>query len=134
MKHTGSCHCGDVRFEVEVDASKGTRCNCTICTKTAILGGMVKPSAFRLLTPESATSSYEFGGKVAKRFFCKRCGVQCYGAGHLAELGGDFVSINLNCLDDIDPSTVEVGYWDGRANNWEAGLRPAPWPIVQNAS
>ncbi len=35
-KHTGGCHCGKVRFEVELDASKGgSRCNCSICTMTA---------------------------------------------------------------------------------------------------
>lgn len=128
-KHSGSCHCGDVRFEVELDASAGTRCNCSVCTKTSVLGAMVKPPAFRLVSGEDKTSFYEWGGKVAKRYFCKRCGVHCYGAGHLAELGGDFVSINMNCLDDIDVADVKVGYWDGRHDNWMAGQRPTPWPI-----
>lgn len=29
-KHTGGCHCGAVRFEVMVDTSAGSRCNCSI--------------------------------------------------------------------------------------------------------
>src|SRR5689334_7929911 len=94
-KHVGSCHCGDVRFEVELDASSGSKCNCSICTKTSVLGGLVKPSAFTLLTDESKLSAYEWGAKISKRYFCKRCGIQCFGKGHLAEIGGDFVSVNL---------------------------------------
>jgi hypothetical protein len=60
-----------------------------------------------------------------------RCGVHCFGRGHLVELGGDYVSVNLNCLDDVDPNQLSVVYWDGRHNNWIAGQRPAPWPISQ---
>src|SRR4051812_43540102 len=128
-RHLGSCHCGDVRFEVDIDASRGTRCNCSVCTKTAILGGMVKPAAFRLLAGEDQLAIYEWGAKVGKRHFCRRCGVHCFGKGHLAQLGGDFVSVNLQCLDDVDPAAVAVGYWDGRHDNWQAGMREQPWPI-----
>jgi hypothetical protein len=43
-KHHGSCHCGAVRFEVEVDLVKGVgRCNCSICTKAGATGAIVKP-------------------------------------------------------------------------------------------
>jgi len=128
-KHQGSCHCGHLRFEVLVDATAGTRCNCTICSKLALLGTNVKPEAFTSLTDESTLSSYEWGGKVGKRFFCPHCGVHAYSRGHLDLLGGDFVSINFNCLDDVDPADVNVTYWDGRHDNWQAGPRPTPWPI-----
>jgi len=128
-KHLGSCHCGAVRFEVEVDATSGSRCNCSICVKTSVTSAMVKPEAFRLLTDETSMGSYEWGGKISRRFFCKTCGVHCFGRGHLAELGGDYVAVNLNCLDDVDPIHVSVNYWDGRHNNWEGGPRKEPWPI-----
>ena len=26
-KHAGSCHCGSVKFEIDVDATSGMRCN-----------------------------------------------------------------------------------------------------------
>ena len=129
-KHVGSCHCGSVRFEVEIDATTGSRCNCSICTKVGPTGGIVKPHAFKLLAGAESLSTYEWGAKMSKRFFCKHCGVHCYGSGHLAELGGDFVSVNLNCLDGVELSQAKVSYWDGRHNNWQAGVRSTPWPIV----
>ncbi len=132
-KHTGGCHCGAVRFEVHVDATSGSRCNCSICTKTSVLGGSVKPEAFALLSGAESLSEYEWGFKVSRRFFCKQCGVQCFGRGHLKELGGDYVSVNFNTLDDVDPSDIKVVHWDGRHNNWHAGPRSSPWPIATPA-
>jgi hypothetical protein len=128
-KHPGSCHCGANRFEVEIDATAGSMCNCSICQKGGSRVGIVKPTAFRLLTPESNLSFYEWGPKVSKRYFCKTCGVHCFARGHLEELGGDYMTVNLNALDDIDPSDVKITYWDGRHNNWDAGARDRPWPI-----
>jgi hypothetical protein len=129
-KRSGGCHCGAVRYEVAIDASRGARCNCSICTKVGQTGGMVKPAAFRLVQGESELSSYVWGGKISTRFFCKRCGIHCFGRGHLAEVGGDYVSVNLNTLDDVDPRDVKVIYWDGRHDNWQAGPRDIAWPIV----
>lgn len=129
-KHGGSCHCGAVRFEVDIDASAGGRCNCSVCTKLSPIGGIVKPGAFTLLSDESKLRSYEWGAKISKRYFCGECGVYCFGKGHLAEVGGDYVSVNLNTLDDVDPSQVKITYWDGRHDNWQAGPRETPWRIA----
>ena len=43
--------------------------------------------------------------------------------------GGDFVAVNLSCLDDFDLGRVQLTCWDGRHNNWQAGQRATPWPI-----
>lgn len=128
--HKGSCHCGAVRYRAEVDASHGSRCNCTICTKVSQLGGIVKPEAFELLMGSENITQYVWGHNTSVRSFCKTCGVHCFGMGHLAELGGDFVSINFNTLDDVDSVDVKVVYWDGRHDNWHAGPRERPWPIA----
>ncbi len=130
QKHSGSCHCGAVRFEADIDVSKGAgRCNCSICTKIGATAHLIKPEAFTLLTGEENLGVYEWGAKISRRFFCKNCGIHCFSRGHLAEVGGDYVSVNLNCLDDLDPNQLAVTYWDGRHNNWEAGPRTTPWPI-----
>jgi hypothetical protein len=129
-KRAGGCHCGDVRYEVMVDTSTASSCNCGICTKLGALVGVVKPDAFKLLSDEAKLTSYSRAPQIANRFFCARCHVHCFGKGHLAELGGDYVAINLNTLDDFDPSRASIVHWDGRHDNWGAGPRPTPWPVL----
>jgi hypothetical protein len=132
-KHLGSCHCGALRFAVVVDATKGSRCNCTVCMKIGATTTIAAPSALEVLSDESTHGTYEWGWKSGKRFFCKSCGVHAYSRGHLEQLGGDYVSINLNALDDVDLRDVSVTYWDGRHDNWQAGARETPWPVFDVA-
>jgi hypothetical protein len=128
-RHLGGCFCGDVRYEVTVDASVASSCNCTVCTKLGALGAVVKPDMFKLLSEQAKLTAYTRTPEIGNRYFCARCHVYCFGKGHLAQLGGDFVSVNLNTLDDFDPSDAKIVYWDGRHDNWGAGPRPSPWPV-----
>lgn len=124
--YRGSCHCGAVRFEADFDPSAWTsRCNCTICKKTGWWGTIMKPSAFRLVAGDEVLGDFS-RSEAGHARFCKVCGLRVFGHGYLPMLGGDYVSVNLNCLDGVDFTGVPVTYLDGLHDTWEQ-LAVAPY-------
>lgn len=126
MKRTysGSCHCGAVRFESDIDLGEGTiRCNCSICTKTRSWNAVVTPDSFRLLQGEDVLTDYQVGHDTVRHRFCSCCGVKPFGRGNEDGFGGDFYVVNVVCLDDVtDEELAEapITYVDGRQDDWES--------------
>lgn len=124
--YKGSCHCGTVRYEADFDLDAGTtKCNCSLCAKVRYWGVQVQPGDFRLLSDEAHVGDYQFGAKVGHHRFCRACGIMPFSHGYVEELGGAYYSVNLACLDDLDPSVLAeapIDYMDGRNDNWGNAL------------
>jgi hypothetical protein len=119
----GSCHCGRVKFEADIDLSRGTnKCNCTSCWKRRWWSIEVKPEAFRSLAGAEELSKYRPGSAKGHGGFCEHCNVIPYGWVDAAEWNdGEYVSLNVACLDDLDPAELvaaPVRFLDGRNDSW----------------
>ena len=116
--YRGGCHCGRISFEVTGRLREVSECNCSICYRKGYLHWIVARESFRLLTPESALSTYSFNTGVAKHHFCPVCGVAPF---YIPRSDPDKIDVNARCLDGVDLSALVVSRFDGK--NWENAYR-----------
>jgi hypothetical protein len=136
--YRGSCHCGTVRFECEIDlAPEGQRsppprpgvwwtttfrCSCSYCRKTRFWKAFVPPEHFRLLAGEEALGDYRFGPAHIHHRFCPTCGLHPFASASFDVMGGDFHAVNISCLDDATPeelAAAPITYEDGAHDAWD---------------
>jgi hypothetical protein len=111
---TGGCHCGRVRFQIEVpDEVTVHRCNCSICKKTGYLHLIVPAGDFELLSGETSLTDYRFHTGVARHLFCSHCGIKSF---YVPRSHPDSYSVNLNCVNLPGEVVVKIEDFDGQ--NW----------------
>lgn len=120
--YRGSCHCGAVRFEADLDLAQPTfRCNCSICRRTRFWAAVARADGFRLLSGKSELTRYVFNSMKNEHFFCRHCGVRAFGVGNDTPIGKMY-GVNLGCLDDVSDeqlATVPITYVDGLEDRWQ---------------
>ena len=112
----GSCHCGAVKYKVNMDLSVLAQCNCSICRKKGTIHQRISPEDFELLSGEDDLTLYQFDSKEAKHFFCKHCGIHSFSH---PRYDPSKITINVRTLDDYDVqnSEYQLKMFDGQ--NWE---------------
>lgn len=118
--YRGSCHCGTVRFEADMDLAQGTfRCNCSMCFKSRAWLAPVSAASFRLLAGKESLRDYQFNKKVIHHEFCTKCGIRPFSQA-VDPKGNPMFAVRVNCLDDVDPQELiaaPVRYFDMRHDN-----------------
>ncbi|RYF34007.1 MAG: GFA family protein [Comamonadaceae bacterium] len=115
MKYTGSCHCGNVKFEAEGEPIESVlACNCSICQRLGSLLWFVPRGQFTLQTPEDNAGTYLFNKHLIRHRFCKTCGIQPY-AEATAPDGKPMAAVNVRCIEGIDLAAIPVNHYDGRS-------------------
>jgi hypothetical protein len=121
--YQGSCHCGAVQFEADLDLEQSTyRCNCSICRRNRFWPAVARESGFRLLSGESELTQYLFNTKKNQHYFCKHCGVRPFGIGTETPIGKMY-GVNLGCLAGISEeelSRLPITHVDGLHDQWQS--------------
>lgn len=112
-KYQGSCHCKNVRFEVETDLASVISCNCSICARAGYLLAFVPEAQFKLLAGDDVQTDYQFNRKNIHHLFCKTCGVRSFGRGTGPD-GSAMYAINVRALDGVELDALKVQKVDGK--------------------
>lgn len=112
--YSGSCHCGQVSFEIRAVIGSVISCNCSHCSRKGLLLTFVPADEFTLLTGEASLSEYRFNKHVIAHKFCSTCGAQPFSCGALPD-GSAVYAVNLRCVSNLDLSTLPVQQVDGKS-------------------
>lgn len=113
--HSGSCHCGAVRFEADVVLENLATCNCSLCGRSGAIMVFVPRSQLRPLAGEGTLTDYQFGKKSLHHAFCSVCGVRPYAWGK-GDDGSEWAMVNVRCLDGVDVHTLTISkQYDGKS-------------------
>jgi hypothetical protein len=121
--YRGSCHCGAVQFEADLDLTQPTfRCNCSICRRNRFWPAVAREGGLRLLAGSDKLTKYRFNTKKNEHYFCSVCGIRPYGIGTETPIGRMY-GVNLGCLEGISEeelSRLPITYVDGMHDRWQS--------------
>lgn len=122
MGHTGTCHCGTVRFRVTLapeGRTSASRCNCSFCAMRGAVALTAPAGGLSFLTGQDNLTLYQFGSHTAKHYFCATCGIYTH---HERRFPQGELGINAACLIGISPfDFAEVVVHDGTAHPSDTG-------------
>jgi hypothetical protein len=94
--HAGSCHCGAVRFTVDLPAEpRAARCDCSICSMKGAVAVGAPLAALEIVQGADKLTCYLFNTGVAKLWFCSVCGSYTH---HQRRSDPTTYGVNVACL------------------------------------
>ncbi len=121
MKINGSCHCGAITYEAELDPDSVGICHCTDCQQLSASAfrtvGIVQAGDFQLLKgrPKIYIKTGDSGNK-REQAFCENCGSGIYAASP----GDDpkVHNIRMGTVQQRDLFTPQFQIWCRSAHSW----------------
>lgn len=122
----GGCHCGAVRYGVDLDLEKGTlRCNCSLCSKSRAWFAFTPAEKFAVEKGGDHQIHYRWTPEGKPRpnltyYVCETCGVRTHADG-MDPKGNHIVAVQVATLEGADPDVLakSVKYVDGRHDHFD---------------
>ena len=126
MKINGECHCGNIRFEAEVNPDQVRVCHCTACQN-------LTGSAYRVNVPVTK-GTFKLSGGEPKKYvkttsesetrrvlaFCPECGTPLYSA---AEHDPQVLAVRVGTVRQRAKLRPKVQQWCRSKLEWAMDLR-----------
>ncbi len=128
MHISGQCHCGELKYDAEIDPKAITICHCSDCQKlsgSAFRANLSVPAAqFRLLggTPKKYVRVAESGNRRSHAF-CGICGTNIYAC---AETDPQAYSVRTGTINERQALRPNQQIWRGSAVEWISRLADLP--------
>jgi hypothetical protein len=108
----GSCHCGDVRWQIDSMPEGATVCNCTVCRRYGVLWAYDwDGEGIRVSGP---TRAYLRGEREIEFHFCPTCGCVAFWRATLADdAGRKRIAVNLRLADPAQVAKIPIDRFDG---------------------
>jgi hypothetical protein len=124
--YQGGCHCGSVRYEVDLDLDKGSlRCNCSLCSKSRAWFAFAPAEKFALTSGEGDEIRYRWTPPNRPEpnltyHICSKCGVRTHAEGRDPK-GNAVVAVQVATLEGAAPDVLAKGirYVDGRHDRFD---------------
>ena len=114
--YQAACHCGTVRFKVRLADGLRTarRCNCSYCSMRGAVVVFADLSDIEVLQGQEALTLYQFNTRVAKHYFCSRCGIYTF---HQRRSSPHQYGVNVACIEAMSPfDFAELPVVEGRTH------------------
>lgn len=134
MKIEGTCHCGAITYEAEIDPASVVVCHCTDCQS---LSGsayrsvvFTEPGAFKLVKGELKTyvKTADSGNKRAQTF-CPNCGSPIYASATNDDpkvYGPRVYGLRVGAIKQRAQLKPKSQYWIHSAQNWTQDISSLP--------
>ena len=129
MRVTGSCHCGALTYEAELNLENVVICHCTDCQRLSGSAfrtvAMTESGAFKFLTgkPKTYVKSGDSGQKRVQTF-CPDCGSPIYSTS-VGE-GPKVYGVRLGTVDQRDQIVPNKQKWIGSSHSWTQEISLIP--------
>lgn len=106
-----SCHCGAVKFAVEVAPERVTDCNCSICRRLGALWGYYQRPQVRFAAENGPTDIYMWRNRWPEFHRCRGCG--CITHWSAADPAQQRMGVNARLMPPEVLAAIPVFQFDG---------------------